>query len=49
MLFCQKGQELEEDMFSNIQGNEDFDNFLDLIADRVQLANFAKFSGFIKL
>uniref|UniRef100_A0A6B2L598 Rap-GAP domain-containing protein n=1 Tax=Arcella intermedia TaxID=1963864 RepID=A0A6B2L598_9EUKA len=45
VLLCKKNQHLEEDMFCNESGDEDYNRFLSLLGDKVSLCGFTKFSG----
>eukprot|EP01121_Diplochlamys_sp_Union-15-3_P022527 TRINITY_DN961_c0_g2_i9.p1 TRINITY_DN961_c0_g2~~TRINITY_DN961_c0_g2_i9.p1 ORF type:complete len:145 (+),score=19.96 TRINITY_DN961_c0_g2_i9:186-620(+) len=45
VLLCRKGQVLEEDMFSNVEGSQDYNNFLKLLGPTIELQGFNKFLG----
>lgn len=45
ILLCKEGQTTEEEMFSNEFGSEYFDQFLDLLGERVPLKGFQGFKG----
>jgi len=45
VLYCAPGQTTEEEMFSNEFGSPAFNNFLELIGDRITLSGFNRFNG----
>ena len=45
VVYCRPGQSTEEDMYSNEEGGPAFDEFLDLIGQRVPLKGFDKYTG----
>nr|XP_039270889.1 signal-induced proliferation-associated 1-like protein 1 isoform X1 [Styela clava] len=45
IMYCKKGQTTEEEMYNNEHGSPGFEEFLDLLGDKVQLKGFDKFRG----
>ena len=45
ILYCKKGQQTEEDMYNNEEGGPAFNEFLDLIGQRVRLKGFEKYKA----
>jgi hypothetical protein len=45
VLLCKKGQTVEEEMFCNTSGSEDYERFLTLLGDKIQLKGWTKFAG----
>ena len=45
LLYCGDKQMTEEEIYGNKQGSDGFEDFLDLLGERVQLAGFQKFKG----
>lgn len=44
-MYCKKDQTTEEEMYNNEFGSPGFEEFLDLLGDKVQLKGFDKFRG----
>ena len=45
MLYCRDGQQTEEDMYNNEEGGPAFNEFLDLIGQRVRLKGFNRYKA----
>ena len=45
ILYCKAGQVTEEDMYNNEHGSAAFDQFLDLIGQKIKLNGFEDFKG----
>ena len=45
VLYCKAGQSTEEEMYNNEEGGPAFDEFLDLIGQRVRLRGFEKYKA----
>jgi len=45
ILYAREGQTTEEEMFSNEHGSAAFDEFLELMGDKINLQNFTGFNG----
>ncbi|XP_041352798.1 signal-induced proliferation-associated 1-like protein 2 isoform X2 [Gigantopelta aegis] len=45
IMYCQDGQSSEEEMYNNESGSCSFDEFLELIGNRVKLKGFDKYRG----
>jgi len=45
VLYVKEGQSTENEMFSNLEGSHGFDNFLELLGDRVRLKHWRSFRG----
>ncbi len=45
VLYCKSGQRTEEDMFNNEHGSDRFDDFLELLGDKIELRGFAGYRG----
>lgn len=45
IMYCKKGQTTEEEMYNNEFGSPGFEEFLDLLGEKVQLKGFDKFRG----
>jgi len=45
IVYCREGQTREEEMFGNEHGSELFEEFLNLIGDRIKLCGFSGYSG----
>ena len=43
VIYCKKGQTTEEEMYNNESGSSGFDQFLDLLGDRVKMKGFTKY------
>ena len=44
-MYCRNGQQTEEEMYNNEEGGPAFNEFLDLIGQKVRLKNFAKYKA----
>ena len=44
-MYCRAGQQTEEDMYNNEEGGPAFNEFLDLIGQRVRLKGFNKYKA----
>lgn len=45
VIYMKKGQTTEEELFSNQEHSEDFDNFLSILGQRIKLKDFEGFRG----
>jgi hypothetical protein len=45
VLLCKKGQKVEEEMFNNPHTGEDYERFLGLIGDKIELKGWKGFAG----
>ncbi len=45
LMYCRDGQQTEEDMYNNEEGGPAFEEFLDLIGQRVRLKGFNKYKA----
>lgn len=45
VLLCRAGQSTEEEMYNNVESTRSFDEFLELLGDRVRLRGFENFRG----
>ena len=45
VLYCKEGQTTEDEWFSNEHGSAEFDEFLDILGDRIKLKGWDKFRG----
>ena len=45
MMYCREGQQTEEEMYNNEEGGPAFNEFLDLIGERVKLKGFNKYKA----
>jgi len=45
VLYCKEGQTTEDEWFSNEHGSPEFDEFLDILGDRIKLKGWDKFRG----
>ena len=45
LMYCRDGQQTEEEMYNNEEGGAAFNEFLDLIGQRVRLKGFAKYKA----
>ena len=45
ILYCKEGQQTEEDMYNNEEGGTAFNEFLDVIGQRVRLKGFEKYKA----
>ena len=45
VLLCRAGQATEEEMYNNVESTRAFDEFLELLGDRVRLKGFEHFRG----
>uniref|UniRef100_A0A915JMX3 Rap-GAP domain-containing protein n=1 Tax=Romanomermis culicivorax TaxID=13658 RepID=A0A915JMX3_ROMCU len=45
ILYCGSGQNSEEEMYNNKDGSSAFDEFLDMLGERVRLKGFDKYKG----
>lgn len=45
LLFIKDGQETEEEFFTNTEHTPDFEEFLGMVGDKIQLKGFTGFSG----
>ena len=45
VLLCRAGQSTEEEMYNNVESTRAFDEFLNLLGDRVRLKGFDSFRG----
>nr|XP_009857983.1 signal-induced proliferation-associated 1-like protein 1 isoform X3 [Ciona intestinalis] len=45
VLYCGAGQVTEEDMYNNEHGSPAFDQFLELLGDKIKLSGFNRFRG----
>ena len=44
-MYCRAGQQTEEDMYNNEEGGPAFNEFLDLLGQRVRLRGFQKYKA----
>lgn len=44
-MYCREGQQTEEEMYNNEEGGAAFNEFLDLIGQRVRLKGFNKYKA----
>ena len=44
-MYCRAGQQTEEEMYNNEEGGPAFNEFLDLIGQRVRLKGFNKYKA----
>ena len=44
-MYCRKGQQTEEEMYNNEEGGPAFNEFLELIGQRVRLKGFNKYKA----
>ena len=44
-MYCRAGQQTEEDMYNNEEGGPAFNEFLDLLGQRVRLKGFQKYKA----
>lgn len=44
-MYCRAGQQTEEEMYNNEEGGPAFNEFLDLIGQRVKLKGFNKYKA----
>jgi len=44
-MYCREGQQTEEDMYNNEEGGPAFEEFLELIGQKVRLKGFAKYKA----
>ena len=44
-MYCRAGQQTEEEMYNNEEGGPAFNEFLDLIGQRVRLKGFSKYKA----
>jgi len=45
VLYCMAGQKTEEEMFMNNLGTPDYERFLELLGEKVALANWNRYNG----
>ena len=45
VMYCRAGQQTEEEMYNNEEGGPAFNEFLDVIGQRVRLKGFAKYKA----
>lgn len=45
VMYCRAGQQTEEEMYNNEEGGPAFNEFLDLIGQRVRLKGFSKYKA----
>ena len=45
VMYCRAGQQTEEDMYNNEEGGPAFNEFLDLLGQRVRLKGFQKYKA----
>ena len=45
VMYCRAGQQTEEEMYNNEEGGPAFNEFLDLIGQRVRLKGFTKYKA----
>jgi signal-induced proliferation-associated 1 like protein 1 len=45
LLYCREGQQTEEEMYNNEEGGAAFNEFLDLVGQRVRLKGFQKYKA----
>jgi len=45
VMYCRNGQSTEEEMYNNEEAGPAFNEFLDLIGQRVRLKGFDKYTG----
>ena len=45
VLLCKAGQSTEEEMYNNVESTKAFDQFLELLGDKVRLKGFKEFRG----
>ncbi len=44
-MYCREGQQTEEDMYNNEEGGPAFNEFLELIGQKVKLKGFNKYKA----
>jgi signal-induced proliferation-associated 1 like protein 1 len=44
-MYCREGQQTEEDMYNNEEGGPAFNEFLDLIGQKIRLKGFNKYKA----
>ena len=45
LMYCREGQQTEEDMYNNEEGGPAFNEFLELIGQKVRLKGFNKYKA----
>ena len=45
VMYCRAGQQTEEEMYNNEEGGPAFNEFLDVIGQRVRLKGFGKYKA----
>ena len=45
VMYCRAGQQTEEEMYNNEEGGPAFNEFLDMLGQRVRLRGFSKYKA----
>lgn len=45
VLYCAQNQRTESEYYNNVNGSKDFDEFLDMLGEKVQLKGWTKYNG----